>query len=167
MEVPLTKGYVALVDPEDYARVVQYKWSANEIRKNGKLYTVYAQRTIRRADGTRTSLMLHRFIMGVTDPLVEVDHRDNNGLDCRHSNLRRATHTQNQRNRGKQHRNTSGFKGVHQHKKNLNWVAQIRGEGKTLHIGCFPTAVLAAKAYNQAARKQYGEFAVLNFPIGG
>jgi hypothetical protein len=164
MEVPLTKGYVALVDPEDYARVVQYKWSANEIRKNGKLYTVYAQRTIRRADGTRTSLMLHRFILGVTNSAVEVDHHDGNGLDCRHSNLRRATHTQNQRNRGKQSRNTSGFKGVHQHKKNLNWVAQIRGTDKTLHIGCYTTATAAARAYDQEARKQYGDFAVLNFP---
>jgi len=27
-KIPLTKGFVALVDDEDYARVSQYKWCA-------------------------------------------------------------------------------------------------------------------------------------------
>jgi hypothetical protein len=166
MEVPLTKGYVALVDAKDYARVTRHKWSANEIKKHGKLYVVYAQRTVRVAEGKRTSVMLHRFVLGVTAPKVEVDHQNGNGLDCRRENLRLATHTQNQHNVKKQDNNTSGFKGVHRHKKNHNWVAQVRDSGKTLHIGSFPTAILAAQAYDREARKYYGEFAVLNFPTG-
>ncbi len=162
-KVQLTKGYVALVDDQDYERVAQYKWFANEVKCKGVQYAVYAQRTVKRCDGTRTSLMLHRFILEVIDPKIEVDHEDADGLNCQRYNLRKATHTQNQHNQGKQHRNTSGFKGVYKHAKNKNWIAQIRDRGKTKHLGCFNSAKEAAKAYDEAARRFYGKFAVLNF----
>lgn len=53
--------------------------------------------------GPRLSLSLHRFIMGVTDPLVMVDHEHGNGLDCRESNMRITDSKGNQNNR-RQHR---------------------------------------------------------------
>ncbi len=42
-------------------------------------------------------LAMHRAIMGVTDPKVEVDHRDNDGLHNRRENLRLCTHKENMR----------------------------------------------------------------------
>lgn len=41
--------------------------------------------------------MMHRWIMGVTDPEIEVDHRDNDGLNNQRYNLRPCTHLQNMR----------------------------------------------------------------------
>nr|CAB3476154.1 unnamed protein product [Digitaria exilis] len=45
------------------------------------------------------------------------------------------------------------------------WVAEIRepNRGKRLWLGSFPTAVLAAHAYDEAARAMYGPKARVNF----
>jgi len=50
-----------------------------------------------------------------TWPLAIVDHRDGNRSNDAWDNLRLATRTQNNCNRGKQRVNTSGFKGVCPH----------------------------------------------------
>src|SRR5579863_391077 len=51
------------------------------------------------AAGRSRTTMLHRVIMGVTDPLVEVHHRDNDGLNNRRSNLWTMMHRENLRER--------------------------------------------------------------------
>lgn len=87
-----------------------------------------------------------------------VDHRNNVRLDCRVNNLRLASHANNNANVSKNKRNTSGFKGVHFHKKNKRYIAYC---GKK-HVGSFLKVEDAAAAYNKAARKKYGRFARLN-----
>lgn len=49
--------------------------------------------------GTRKcrSVFMHRVILGLTDPLIEVDHRDNDGLNNQRLNLRPCTHQENHR----------------------------------------------------------------------
>ena len=60
---------------------------------------------------------------------------------------------------------TSKYKGVQRHKKSGRWRAMLwRGELRTnLHLGYFESEVEAAKAYDEAARKYYGEDAWVNF----
>jgi hypothetical protein len=58
--------------------------------------------------------------------------------------------------------NTSGFKGVRKH--NNKWVARIKQDYQEKHLGSFNTVEEAARAYDVAALKTYGETAKLNFP---
>lgn len=96
-------------------------------------------------------------------PPQEIDHKDRNPGNNRFDNLRLATHAQNLKNQRKPKNNTSGFKGVKLDKRNGRWIARITMEYKDVHIGCFATAEEAAKAYDDAALKHFGEFAALNF----
>jgi len=76
--------------------------------------------------------------------------------------MRVATETQNQGNRRKQ-KSSSQFKGVTWYGRKSKWQSQIRFEGKQKHLGYFNSEIDAAKAYDVAARKQFGEFALVNF----
>ena len=169
MEVPLTRGYVALVSPEDYAKVSQYKWCAVlDMRKDGTLRNVYAMRGVHKLGGGSVGIKMHRFILGITDPKIEVDHEDHNGLNNRRGNLRAGTKSQNQHNARIRPDNTSGYKGVAlKGGRGKDWQAYIFAEGKRRHLGCFDTAIEAAKAYDVEALRLFGEYARLNFPTGG
>ena len=85
----------------------------------------------------------------------------------RPDHLRLASHAENTRYRRNHRNNTSGFRGVSFHRAGDKWQAQIRVDGRLTHIGYFATAEDAARAYDDAARKHYGEFARLNFPRPG
>jgi AP2 domain len=161
-EIPLTQGKIALVDDEDYELVVQFKWYAK--RPRGSRYAWYAGRQ----EGTglkrprQRTIRLHRFIMNAEKD-TEVDHKNGNGLDNRRTNLRVTNRIGNQRNRGKQNNNSTGYKGVTKHECG-KWVAQMRKNGRHLYFGLFDTPEEAAEAYDNAALLHHGEFAKLNFP---
>ncbi len=156
-EIPLTKGYVALVDDEDYERVNAFKWFAAPHRR-----CIYARREEVR-DGKRVVIRMHRFIMGCPE---DVDHADNDGLNNQRYNLRPANNGQNQANMRKQKRQTSSrFKGVYLHRQTGKWVAQVNINGKKTNLGLFRDEVDAAQAYNFAAEEAFGGFARLNVPL--
>lgn len=63
---------------------------------------------------------------------------------------------------------TSRYKGVIDRSRHIApgsapWLARIRVDGQLIHIGRFDTEEEAARAYDEAARKHFGEFARLNF----
>lgn len=160
-EIPLTRGYVALVDDEDYERVAAKKWGVTVKPQDT---TPYAQNGVRVA-GRMTSVAMHRFILDAPIELV-VDHINGNGLDNRRANLRLCSRSENQWNRRKSSQNTSGFKGVF-HRGGTRWIARITAHGKTVHLGRFRDPTIAARAYDAAALRLHGEFARLNFPTLG
>ena len=86
-----------------------------------------------------------------------IDHCDGNSTNNRWGNLRRATATQNNANRRRSRRNTSGYKGVYRGRKG-RWHAFIV-KGRKVHLGTFTTPQAAHAAYVAAARKLFGEFA--------
>lgn len=152
-EIPLTQGKVALVDAQDYERVMQFNWAAVF---DG--WTWYAITTIIKPK--RTSMRMHRFILSAPHGLM-VDHKDRNGLNNTRDNLRFATASQNGHNAGISLRNTSGYKGVY--KEDKKWIASITINRKQFIIGRYLTAEDAARAYDAKAKESFGEFARTNF----
>ena len=94
-----------------------------------------------------------------------LDHRDRNPSNNRLSNLRVSTHMENQRNRGRQANNVSGYKGVIWHSG--KWLAKICADGRHYNLGRFTFIEDAARAYDEAAYQHHGEFACVNFPRKG
>ncbi len=99
-----------------------------------------------------------------TPPYLVCDHINHDGLDNRKTNLRNCTLKQNNANTRPTKGASSKYKGVTFAKREKKWVVYIKKDGRQTFLGCFDDEVEAAKAYDAAAAKLYGEFAYLNFP---
>ena len=86
---------------------------------------------------------------------MEADHIDRRVWNNSRSNLRRATHKENSRNRSKHKNNTSGVTGVFWDKRAQKWRAHITSK----HLGLFVTKEAAIEARKRAERQKFGEFA--------
>ncbi len=157
--------YVALVDDEDFEWASQWFWSA-QILVNGSATQVYASRT------GRAHKLMHREIferaIGPIPVGSEIDHIEPGelrGLDNRRSNLRLADRSQNMANVGLRVTNKSGYKGVWWDEGRKKWAAKIRVNYKAIHLGRYLVREDAARAYDIAAVRYFGEFARLNLPL--
>lgn len=160
-QLPLNHGLYAIVDADLYDDLIKKRWCATW-HKHTKSYRVL--HSFRVGDKT-SSTFIHRYILGVGADTM-VDHKNHNTLDERRSNLRECSSAENNRNR--RPRSKSGFKGAYP--VGNKWVATIQIAGKSLYLGSYGVPEEAAKAYDAAAIKYFGEFAWLNFPkvnIGG
>jgi AP2 domain len=156
VEIPLTQGFVAVVDDEDAPRVLAAgKWHV----VHGKR-THYGAKTYNLGGGKYQTVYLHTFL---TD-WPRVDHRNGDGLDNRRTNLRQATNVQNGANSRRRIDSKSGYKGVSWHTAGKAWCARITVERQTTYLGLFTDPRDAALAYDEAARELHGPFARPNFP---
>lgn len=158
--LPLTGGYVALIDDEDAPRVLPFRWSPS-VRKNGD---VYVRRNEYRS-GKAHAVYLHRFLVEAGSGQL-VDHKNLDPLDNRKANLRLTDKAGNGTNRHKQARGSSRFKGVHYYTARSCWCAEVRYRGKRKHVGYFTDEREAARAYDAAATEMQGAFALTNAALG-
>lgn len=149
--VSLPDGNEAIIDADMAEAVGQWNWHLG--RSNGS-----NGRTVRRALNPK-----YQSLADLISPpplgLVN-DHIDRDPLNNLRSNLRHCTQQQNCFNRKRM--NATGYAGVSRH--GGCWRARITINGQRSIIGLFATPEEAAKAYDNAARIAFGEFASLNFP---
>ena len=142
----------------------QWKWYAH--KSGNTYYAVRNDYAIR-----HVSIKMHRLILDAPKG-KDVDHKDQNGLNNQKYNMRictRSVNAQNQRARGR-----SKYLGVGYHKcietrpqfkknyESVGWVARIGVNYKRIFLGKYKREIDAAKAYNKAAVKYFGENAILN-----
>ena len=147
-------GRVALVDDEDFEMACQRAWHVHgHVRPGGGIDGPYAKANL----GGGATIFLHNLITG----LRYIDHVNGDGLDCRRSNLRAATKSQNGANRRSSAGSSSRYKGVSARRG--RWQARIRVNGQFVYLGVFGSEEEAARTYDAAALAAWGEFARLNF----
>ena len=159
--IPLTQGKVALIDDEDFELVSKFSWY---LLKHKKLLYAHCVMYMGRANkkDQYCYMYMHRLIMRPSIGM-DIDHRDHNGLNCQRFNMRICTTRQNSQNALSHDRSSSRFKGVSWACWARKWRSQIRVNGKRIHNGYFFSEVDAARAYDRAALKYFGEFACTNF----
>lgn len=155
-EIKLTQGYSAIVDDEDFEELSKYKWQYHLGYAKRGLYIPEKRNNI--------NLSMHKQITSCPKGLV-VHHINHNRLDNRKENLKicsvRDNHkSQKQPKEGRRY--TSKYQGVYKRKKTGSWTARIKVDYKNILLGDFKVEEQAAAAYNDAAKKYFGEFAVLN-----
>lgn len=145
-EIILSKGTV-LLDDDDYEKIQSFSW-----HMHGQGYAHAWVRGIK--------VLMHRLILNRPDGFI--DHINGNKLDNRKENLRICTPKQNSANMGLSKNNKTGYKGVYWNKEKKKYDAQIKINGKSTYIGRFENPEEAAKAYDDRAKKEFGEFAHVN-----
>lgn len=139
-----------MIDEEDFATVKSHGWCLN-----GTGYVV--------ANLDGRVVLLGRALTNAPDDKVVV-HLNGNNCDFRRRNLRVVDRSAMSQRQKKRAGTTSKFKGVQRHKKSgrwraLLWVGDTR---RHIHLGYFDEEIGAARAYDEAARKYYGEDAWVN-----
>ncbi|MBQ3023020.1 MAG: hypothetical protein IJD91_06880 [Clostridia bacterium] len=144
-----SKGEPFWFDKEDYQLVSRYSgW-------------YYSNGYVIRKDNNGV-MFLHRLVMNVTDPNIEVDHIDHppkpeNKIDNRKNNLRLVTPAQNQMNRHVSKSNTSGITGIAWSKERQKWEAYITLDYKKKNLGRFSNKEDAISARKAAEVEYFGE----------
>ena len=137
-------------DKEDYERIKEHCW-----REDNK---GYIRTTLK--DGT--CLFLHSLIMNVYDTDIDHIHGRETTFDNRKENLRVATHSQNQINKGIRKNNTSGVTGVTWNSRESVWVSYIGINKKNIYLGRFTNKEDAIAARKEAEEKYFGEWSYDN-----
>jgi hypothetical protein len=138
-----------IISTSDLAKVNEFPntWYAHW-DKNKKSFYVHGN--VRKPDGMPTTVLLHRWILDVTDKRMHVDHINSDTLNNTRNNLNEVTNAENQQNRRKSDNNTSGHTGVYWQKGTNKWVAFIKVDGCLKHLGGFTNKNDAVAARKEA-----------------
>lgn len=144
-----------IFDEEDLELVKSHRWYMS----NGYPVT--------RSNGGKYQ-KLTRLILGLPETEgMDVDHIDGDTRNNRRANLRVSAHVKNMWNAKIRRGNKSGYKGVCFVAEKQRYEAQLV-ENKNYHfLGYYDDPEEAARAYDEAARFYFGEFACVNFPQPG
>lgn len=153
--LPLPDGRFAMVDAAEFGKCADHTWCIKE----GCVQS--------RIQGRHVAL--YRMVLGRDLPkLVKPIYQDGDRLNCRRSNLGLLNYSDASGSSRKiSKKTTSDYKGVSWAKDQALWRAKIKKNGKLFPLGEYRSEWAAARAYDEAAREMFGEFAALNFPRPG
>ena len=144
----------AIINTCDLERVkqMQHTWFP-ALNKNKTSYYVYG--VVYKENGKRRSVLLHRWILGVTDRKKQIDHINHQTLDNTRKNLNIVSHRENQQNKRKYKTNKSGHIGVNWNKKAKRWSVILSDKDQKKYIGNFVDINEAVAARKKAELEFY------------
>ena len=147
----LYSGRQFTIDAADVEKVSALSWRVN---KDGYLAHFDHLMSI--------ELLMHRWLMGVTDSRIIVDHANRDRLDCRRANLRIVTPTQNSANHGLFQTNKTGYTGVYYSRCSGRYEVKIGYNHRRILLGSTKDEqklVTLAQMYNIGASFFFGDYA--------
>ena len=151
-------GRTTVIDTEDFDRVKDITWLVKSNRARGQDATYAYGGTWDKESKTWTSIALHRYILGVFDPNIQVDHRDFETTNNKKENLRVATFVENMRHRRAFSNNEVGIRGIRQDKRRGSFQARITVDGKQIYLGESFDIEEAKRLRAEAEERYFGQF---------
>jgi len=125
----------SIIDKSDYENIKYFKCGING---DGYVTIKINKKAIR----------LSRFLMGVTDPKIFVDHTDGDPLNNTRKNLRISNYQKNSQNKNKKESAGSKYYGVYYLKSNKMWCAMVGKDYKNKYIISHPNEIICARAHD-------------------
>ena len=145
------KGEPFYFDLEDYDKIKNYCWEYDK-----------DQYCVSNDYNNRTTIKMHRIILGLTKRENQVDHIKHINFDNRKSELRVVDNSKNGMNKDKPKNNSSGHLGVSWNKRYEKWEAHIGINNKKIYLGRYSIIEDAIKARKEAEEKYFGEYSYEN-----
>ena len=142
--IETSHGDFILIDEEDLDLVMRYSWCINA---RGYAHAHFGKKWV----------TLHRYLLGITDPTVTVDHINGDPLDNRRENLRVCSQAENVLNRKLGKNNTSGHAGVIKLPSG-HFGAKITLSRKTIWLGTYKEFEDAVRVRKDGENKYFGDF---------
>jgi hypothetical protein len=144
----LPNGDVFIIDAEDVEKVSQLAWHTDR-----KGYISHANKP------KKGNTMLHRLIVGVSDPTEVVDHINRNRMDCRKENLRVTSFFGNSCNHKLFGTNKTGYTGVYYSRHSGRYEVKVGYNNKRIRLGTSKDDLITlAQMYNIGAQFFFGEY---------
>lgn len=141
------------------------------VRRGDRADTTVSSMGYRQSHVLGKSWYTHRIVFAlangrVPSVVMDVDHKDLDGLNNTPTNLREIPHSKNNQNH-------PGLKGVHKfkgvvyntHNPNV-FTAMICADYKVRNLGSYESAEEAARAYDYMSERLHGEFGQTNVTLG-
>lgn len=146
----------AIINTCDLERVKQMQYTWFPVSNKSKT-GYYVTGSVYKENGKRSTVLLHRWILGVTCSKKQIDHINHQPLDNTRKNLNIVSHGENQQNKQKYKTNKSGHIGVSWSNRDKRWVVMISYKAQKKYIGNF-IDINEAVAARKKAELEFHEY---------